>query len=211
MADDDVPLPPATERLGNFLPVSRGVIRGALLKQSDAGHRGGTPARLGDLLIEAGAITREELEVAVRKQRVARLRLCPLFSVLGPTELSAISAKFREVSIPAGQVFIVQEEEDPKLYVVAAGELEVFRTLSDGREIHIAKVGPGEPIGEMGYFQGGKRTASVRALLPSELLCAEYDELTHYFEHVPRVAHAFIEVVERRRQELASRVEQASA
>ena len=52
----------------------------------------------------------------------------------------------------------------------------------------------------MGYFQGGIRTASVKASKQSELLRAPYLSLTHYFEHVPRVANAFVEVIQRRQK-----------
>ena len=52
--------------------------------------------------------------------------------------------------------------------------------------------------GEMGYFQGGIRTASVKTTKQSELLRAPYLNLTHYFEHVPRVANAFLEVIQQR-------------
>ena len=65
-----------------------------------------------------------------------------------------------------------------------------------------------EPIGEMGYFQGGVRTASVRAVDNVECLRADYSALTHYFEHVPRVAHAFMDIVQRRQQETEQRIQE---
>jgi len=34
----------------------------------------------------------------------------------------------------------------------------------------------------------------------TELLQARYASLTHYFEHVPRVAHEFMRIVENRRR-----------
>ena len=68
----------------------------------------------------------------------------------------------------------------------------------NGKNIHLAYINPVEPIGEMGYFQGGIRTASVKTTKQSELLRAPYLNLTHYFEHVPRVANAFLEVIQQR-------------
>ena len=56
----------------------------------------------------------------------------------------------------------MQGEEDPSLFVIASGLVEVFRLDNAGDEIPIAQVGAGEPIGEMGYFAGGVRTACVR-------------------------------------------------
>jgi CRP-like cAMP-binding protein len=120
--------------------------------------------------------------------------------MLSGAELAAISSKFREVSVPPGVTFIQQDMPDPTLYVLASGKVEVYRTTLDGKHIHIAYVEPPEPIGEMGYFSGGIRTASIRAIDQTELLCADYSALTHYFEYVPRVAHEFMRIVERRRR-----------
>ena len=61
----------------------------------------------------------------------------------------------------------------------------------------------------MGYFQGGIRTASVRAVVPSELLFTPYKNLTHYFENVPHVAHAFMDVISRRQAETNGRLKDA--
>ena len=61
----------------------------------------------------------------------------------------------------------------------------------------------------MGYFQGGIRTASVRAVTPAELLVASYKNLTQYFENVPHVAHAFLEMVRRRQEETKRIIQEA--
>ena len=48
----------------------------------------------------------------------------------------------------------------------------------------------------------------MRAVDNIECLRADYSALTHYFEHVPRVAHAFMEIVEQRRRDTEERVEE---
>jgi GAF domain-containing protein len=198
MADEPVQLP-LPRRLGAYLFCSPAVIRSALQRQGLSLKHRRRQRKLGELLVESGAITTEELDTAIRTQRMARLRACELFASLSKTELSALSNQFDEVSLAAGEQFITEDEEDPTLYVLASGRLEVFTIDDGGAKIAIAEVAPPEPIGEMGYFAGGVRTASVRAVEAAELLRADYADLTHYFENVPRVAHAFLEVVERRR------------
>lgn len=188
------------KRLGDYLICSKPVLQNAVKKQGQALKRGEKPKQLGELLVEDGVISVDERDSAVRRQRIDRLRRCPVFSMLSEAELAAISMRFTEVSIPPGRQFIIQDEPDPTLFVIAVGTVEVYRTTLDGRHIHIAHVGPPEPIGEMGYFQGGIRTASVRAVDATELLRANYESLTHYFEHVPRVAHEFMRIVENRRR-----------
>ena len=182
--------------------LSSGVINSAVEKQIASYAKGEAVKPIGELLLSLGVITKAELDASLRNQRIARLAGCPVFASLTQPDLAALSRHFQEVSVAPGEQFIMQGEDDPALYIIASGLVEVFRINNAGNEISIAKVGSGEPIGEMGYFSGGVRTACVRALEPTQLLRADYDDLTHYFENVPRVALAFAEVVEHRRKEL---------
>jgi len=184
--------------LGEYLSCSRGSIRIAMKRKRDEKLRGENQQRIGELLVDLEMINGDELVNALRRQRADRLGLCPVFASLNPTELTAIGNHFTEISLDADKQFIFEGENDPTLYILAEGKLEVFTKNTDGDEIHIAFVNPVEPIGEMGYFQGGIRTASVRTVDPTELLSAPYSKLTHYFENVPHVAHAFLDVINKR-------------
>lgn len=193
---------PDSKKLGGYLVVSSGAINSAVENQITSYVKGEPVKPLGELLVSQGVITQAELDNSLRNQRIARLAGCPVFASLTQTDLAALSKHFHEFSVAPGEQFIMQGEKDPALYIIASGLVEVFQVDNAGNEISISKVGSGEPIGEMGYFSSGVRTACVRALEPTQLLRANYDDLTHYFENVPRVALAFAEVVEHRRKEL---------
>ncbi len=196
-------------KIGEYLVVSKGAINNVVEKQFNSSFAGtGKTKRIGELLVEEGILTQEELDNSIRKQRIARLISCPVFATLSPTELAALSRLFTEVSYPPNETFIMQGEEDPSLFVIATGLVEVFHIDNAGDETLIAKVGAGEPIGEMGYFSGGVRTACVRTLESTQLLRAEYKDLTDYFENVPRVALSFTTVVEQRKKEMEQLVSQ---
>ncbi|TAJ93413.1 MAG: cyclic nucleotide-binding domain-containing protein [Gammaproteobacteria bacterium] len=188
------------KRIGEFLACSKGTLQNAVKKQGQLLKQKKPFKTIGQILIENGDISKDDWETAIRKQRIHRLRSCPVFASLSDTELSALSSRFSEVTVDIGEQFITQDMPEPTLYILASGKVEVYRTEMNGTRTHIAYVEPPEPIGEMGYFSGGVRTASVRALTTSTLLCAHYKDLTHYFEHVPRVAHEFMRIVEARRQ-----------
>jgi len=207
--ENDTEEKPRPRLLGEYLSCSRGSIRIAMQKKRDAKVRGDDQKRIGELLIDLDMISEEDLRNALRQQRADRLGLCPVFESLNRTELTGIGNHFTEVSLSSDQQFIFEGENDPSLYILVDGKLEVFTKDSGGNEIHIAFVSPVEPIGEMGYFQGGIRTASVRAVVPTELLSAAYKNLTHYFEHVPHVAHAFMDVISRRQAETNKRLKDA--
>ena len=196
-------------KIGEYLAVSKGAVNNAVEKQFHSSFTGATEnKRIGELLVEEGVMTQEELDNSIRKQRVARLTACPVFATLSSTELAALSKLFTEVGYPANETFIIQGEEDPSLYIIAYGLVEVFRLDNAGNEIPIAKVGAGEPIGEMGYFTGGVRTAYVRTLETTQFLRGKYKDLTDYFENVPRVALAFATVVELRKKEMEQSISQ---
>ena len=187
-------------RLGEYLTCSRGSIVMAMKKKLEALEHGGNKKGLGEFLLELGIISQDDLDNALRRQRADRIALCPVFNSLTNTELHAIGNHFVEVGISSGEQFITEGKNDPTLYILIEGQLEVFTKDKNGKNTHIAYVNPVETIGEMGYFQGGIRTASVKTTKQSELLRAPYLNLTHYFEHVPRVANAFLEVIQRRQE-----------
>jgi len=189
LADENTNTP---KRIGDYLGVSPGTKQSAVKKQGQALKLKQPLKHIGEILVDDGTISKDELEAAIRRQRKDRLRICPVFSALTDTELSALSSRFKEITVPSGEQFIIQDQPDPTLYIIASGKVEVYRSDLDGNFTHIAYVEPPEPIGEMGYFQGGIQT--------TQLLKAEYSDLTHYFEHVPRVAHAFLQMVESRRR-----------
>ena len=197
-------------KLGEYLLVSDGTINNVVEKQFHASFTGASEnKRIGEVLVEEGILTQEELDNSIKQQRIARLAACPIFTTLSSTDLAALSKFFTEVSYPPNETFMMQGEEDPSLFVIATGLVEVFRLDNAGNEISIAKVGAGEPIGEMGYFAGGVRTACVRTLETTQLLQAQYEDLTDYFENVPRVALAFTTVVEQRKKEMDQLIAQS--
>ena len=56
-----------------------------------------------------------------------------------------------------------QGDRSDLVYTVDAGEVDVFRVLADGGEEHLATVGPGHYVGELGPMLGFPRSATVRA------------------------------------------------
>jgi len=197
-------------KLGKYLLVSDGTINNVVEKQFHSSFTGASDnKRIGELLVDEGILTQEELDNSIKQQRIARLAACPIFTTLSSTDLAALSKFFTEISYPPNETFIMQGEEDPSLFVIASGLVEVFHLDNSGNETSIAKVGAGEPIGEMGYFAGGVRTACVRTLETTQLLQAQYEDLTDYFENVPRVALAFTTVVEQRKKEMDQLISQS--
>jgi GAF domain-containing protein len=188
---------PSSRRLGEYLECSNQALQAALTKQG-GGQNGAASKRLGELLLEDEAVSLDALLAGIQAQRMDRLKACPLFTSLSDDDLAELSAVFQEVSVLSEQSLITQDDRDPYLYVLGSGRLEVFRTGEEESETTLARVFPGEPVGEMGYFTNGVRSASVRALDTVQLLRASYEDLTDCFESNANVATAFMDVVTNR-------------
>lgn len=99
------------------------------------------------------------------EDRIAALRHVAGLSALDDAVLAEIAAQARLRSLPSGTLLIRQGDSASALYLVVSGR---FRISTAG--VIIAAVGPGEPIGELAFFAGGRRTADVTAMRDSRVL-----------------------------------------
>jgi CRP-like cAMP-binding protein len=63
-----------------------------------------------------------------------------------------------------GSEIIHQGDEANRFFIILEGLVEVFKTLPDGRNVHIARLSDGNYFGEIGIMENRQRMASVRAL-----------------------------------------------
>jgi putative ABC transport system ATP-binding protein len=73
------------------------------------------------------------------------------------------------VSYAPGETIFNQGDRSEHVYLIDAGEVDVIRVLADGSEEHIATVGAGQYVGELGPMLGFARSATVRARTDVEL------------------------------------------
>ena len=89
---------------------------------------------------------------------LAALARCALFTGLPEAALAALARESRSLAFAPGEAVVREGEASRALYVVAAGEAEVWHA---GQAV--ARVAQGEVFGEMAFLSGEPRTASVRA------------------------------------------------
>lgn len=183
------------QRLGDYLDVPPERVDAALHEHRPARGPG---RRIGQVLLAAGLIDRPTLTDALQRQRTDRLRACPLFAGTGEEALRGVATMVREVSVPEGAQFIQQDRIERNFYVVASGQAAIFRHGEAGEEVELNRTGPGEPLGELGYFAEGRRSASARALGDLELLQVDFADLPRCFALAPGLAIALLEKVSER-------------
>ena len=93
-------------------------------------------------------------------------------------------------TLAADDVLIRQGEPAGALYFVASGAMELRAGVGQGAAPGILyREPPGSVIGEISFFDGRPRTATVWAVERTELLRLDHAALASFAEACPRLAH----------------------
>jgi NTE family protein len=95
------------------------------------------------------------------------LRALPLFRDLPAEVVAAVADETAWFTLPGGTTLFDRGEPSDAVYFIAAGALGVLSTGSDGATPVVARLGPGQSVGEMGMVSGRPRSARVVALRDS--------------------------------------------
>ncbi len=90
------------------------------------------------------------------------LRGLPYFADLSDDLIENVCELSEQINLESGDVIIEEGSESEEMYVVAEGELVVTK-LSGGKEVELARINPGEVVGEIALLDEAPRTATVAA------------------------------------------------
>ncbi|HCX32636.1 MAG TPA: hypothetical protein DHV08_03165 [Rhodocyclaceae bacterium] len=72
--------------------------------------------------------------------------------------------------VPRGSAVVRAGDRTDFVYLVLSGSLKVLVSDEEGREVILSMLGPGELFGEMGVLDDNPRSATVAAVVPSDLV-----------------------------------------
>ena len=85
------------------------------------------------------------------------------------------------ITFNSGQTIFLEGDVSQDLYILVAGQVEIFRGDKKIRDISEK----GTVFGEVSFFVGDKRTASVKAKTKVEVICIPQEEITLFLEECP--------------------------
>lgn len=110
-------------------------------------------------------------------------------------DLALLAARLRARRLRRGQILITEGERGTEMYFVQDGSLAVIKRIDDGVEQILARVGPGEFVGEMALFDRRPRAATIRAETDTHLLVLNRAAVQALINTTPRAAAAFMGVL----------------
>jgi CRP-like cAMP-binding protein len=94
----------------------------------------------------------------------AALRSCFLFSSLSDKTIQALSKACLSTTYAGGALIFAMGDEADGLRIILEGSVRVWISDSDGRELTVAMLEPGDSFGEIALFDGLPRSATASAL-----------------------------------------------
>ncbi|MBI4422821.1 MAG: mechanosensitive ion channel family protein [Elusimicrobia bacterium] len=179
-----------------YYSLARAGIRLAVARQALVSVQGDAAARRGS----------RERELA---RRMTVLRGIDLFASLNDEELAALAERLRPSPFSKGEVITRQGDTGHWLYIINRGVGEVRLEDEAGRSHPVARLGPGDFMGEMALMTGEPRSATVSAATDVDCYRLDRDAFKEVLGRRPEIAEHISAVLASRKTALESARESA--
>lgn len=115
-----------------------------------------------------------------------------LFEHLTAADRRGLAEVIDQRALAAGATLFNAGEPGDSLFVVQSGEVELYIKDTAGQKIVLTNVTQGEIFGELSLLDQGARTATAVALMNTELLELDRDDLLLLFQKAPAAALAML-------------------
>jgi CRP/FNR family transcriptional regulator, cyclic AMP receptor protein len=122
----------------------------------------------------------------------------PLFAQLTSVELDRVAALLRRRRYRAGEPVFREGDPGTAFYVIDSGEVKILLGGSEGKEVVLSLLVPGEFFGELALLDGEPRSADAVATVPTELLLLPREDFLRFLREVPAVAVNMLAALSRR-------------
>jgi CRP/FNR family transcriptional regulator, cyclic AMP receptor protein len=129
------------------------------------------------------------------------LRSIPMFHGLSDDDLGALVSAVSERHFFAGQVIINQGDPGTEMFIVAAGQVNVFLAGEASRRLSLKDIARGEYFGELALFDDKPRSASALATTDAVLLELSRTTLSTYLALRPQAAMNILQTMAARLRE----------
>ncbi len=134
----------------------------------------------------------------------------PIFSGLTESELGYLTQRTVSRHYCSGETVFGEGEPCSGLYVVASGNVRIYKSSPSGREQVLSIDGPGSSIAEIPVFDGGNYPASATAIDDATLLFVSKQDFQALCLAHPQVPLKVLKVVGARLRRLVGIIEELS-
>lgn len=111
-----------------------------------------------------------------------------MFELLNEDDRIALAKVVDELRLPADHTLFQAGDPGDSLFIVRVGEIELFIKDTAGQKIVLTRAEQGDMFGELAMLDTGPRTATAVALIDTEVLVLDRDDLILLFQRKPEAA-----------------------
>src|SRR5256714_4348979 len=126
------------------------------------------------------------------------IRRSSAFRFLSDEHFIALEPLLQEESYDFGDIIVRQDEPANSFYILTRGRARALKVKSDGEEIPLGVLKPGDSFGEAALAEGGVRSATVRCSTAVDVLRIDRDNFLELVRQTPELRH-YIEMLGRNR------------
>ena len=117
------------------------------------------------------------------------LRRTSVFRFVSDEHFGAIEPLLQEEHYDFGDVIVKQDDPADSFYVLTSGRARALKIKSDGEEIPLGVLKPGDSFGEAALSEGGTRSATVRCSTAVDVLRLDRTDFLELVRRVPELKH----------------------
>ena len=118
---------------------------------------------------------------------VANLRSVPLFSSLDSKATAELGEYLTIHDYPRAATIFRTGDPGDAMYLIDVGKVRISITDTDGADVTLAEIGPGDFFGEMAMLDGQGRSANATAVENSRLAKLTRNDFLEFMKNDPRV------------------------
>jgi CRP-like cAMP-binding protein len=118
------------------------------------------------------------------------LRNVTLFAEFSPEELTALRNSMIATSFAPGDVILSEGNANRALHILKTGRIRVSRQVQE-HDVPLCDLLEGQTFGELSIIEDGVASASLRAVIDSEVLSMPMQELAAFLRAHPNAAANF--------------------
>jgi ATP-binding cassette subfamily B protein len=131
-----------------------------------------------------------------------RLQAIPILEQLPESILAELAPFFATETFESGREIVCQNDPGDKFYIIARGEVEVWRTEEkSGKSLCVNVLNDGDFFGEITLITGFPRTATVRTIAVTTCISLERGLFTRLIDRFPDLKRGLSEIAVQRLRE----------
>ena len=131
-------------------------------------------------------------------QDIEMVRRSSVFRFLSDEHFAALEPLLQEEHYDFGDVIVKQDDPADSFYILTRGRARALKIKSDGEEIPLGSLKPGDSFGEAALAEGGMRSATVRCSTGVDVLRIDRTDFLELTRVVPEMKR-YIEMTGRNR------------